>query len=535
MLLHQELVGKDISVLPFIQTAFQNKQGSNFCKDENNRNILMSHTQSDITSWKYIIITPVDSLLESSNSIIKGTIYMSVLIGIIGMALSILLSKKLYRPVHSLITLFNKNESNSSKIYDEYAMINDLFNTLKKDNQYLHGQIQSNLEIVKEKLFLDILKNEIENNREIHIILKDYGLTITFKRYIVIALETDQQTQMELFGKRLGLFSIKNIIDEMIHGEYTGFVTSEDKMVLAFIEFPQADYYFEYKQTAGYLCSQIIDNIYKFIGFSVSIGISRCYTEINRLKTAYVEAKEAVNYTGIYGPRSFVFIEDVEPKGSGLRSYPYELSRDLIKYIKTIDRSNVEKTLVEIVYFFRDYRFSYRHAQQFFMQLVGLLIISINDMGYEDFEVFGDRPIYVELEEQKMLENMYTWLIEIATIIMNFLENDRKKQSKNTVVSAKQYIDEKYTDSTLSLLSVAEYLYISNSHLSRIFKEEMGINFNDYVTQKRIEKSKEFLVSTDLNMKEIANEIGFSIQSFMRNFKKQENLTPGQYREKYKR
>ncbi|NMA84076.1 MAG: AraC family transcriptional regulator [Epulopiscium sp.] len=533
----KDLIGKDISIFPFIQHALAEKKGYSFCKDENNNTVLMSYTDSDISSWKYIIVTPVDSLFESSKTILRTTVYICVTIIIIGMLLSILLSKLLYTPIRTLLSLADENILDVEKkhrLYDEYGFINNLFNKLRTDNKDLMKQIRSNLETVKEKLLLDILKGHIEEEVESTAILKSYGFDITGQNYIVIAVEISDEKQVEFFGRKLCLFSMKNIMSEVIHVEYKGLITSEDNTIFAIIYFPHTNYNFDYKHTGEYLCSRIQENIEKFISLKVSIGISRCYNDITRLSTAYMEAKEAIKYMLTWEDQALIFIEDVEPKGHGLRNYPYQLGQDLIKHIKTGDIQSTENILHKIIKFFRDNKFNYASIQQFFIQMLGLLIISLQDMGYEINEIFEERHIYRELEQQRGLEATHIWLRGICNHIVNYITEERKKRSRDIVLSAKEHIDKYYTNADLTLTSVAESLYISDSYLSRIFKEEAGENFWNYITDKRMEKGKELLLSTDMSIKEISNEIGLSIQSFMRNFKKQENITPGQYRTKFK-
>ena len=63
-----------------------------------------------------------------------------------------------------------------------------------------------------------------------------------------------------------------------------------------------------------------------------------------------------------------------------------------------------------------------------------------------------------------------------------------------------------------------------------------GISFIDYVTNKKIEKAKELLVSTDDTCKAIGEMLGYGAQNtFIRVFKKAESMTPAEYRQRNKK
>ncbi|MCI9590205.1 MAG: response regulator [Lachnospiraceae bacterium] len=82
----------------------------------------------------------------------------------------------------------------------------------------------------------------------------------------------------------------------------------------------------------------------------------------------------------------------------------------------------------------------------------------------------------------------------------------------------------------LSLGGVAYELGISASYLSRIFKEDMGIGFNEYLTKVRIDQVIESIQSGGGKMKDVAESCGFSNYNyFFRVFKEQTGMTPAQY------
>ena len=84
-------------------------------------------------------------------------------------------------------------------------------------------------------------------------------------------------------------------------------------------------------------------------------------------------------------------------------------------------------------------------------------------------------------------------------------------------------------------MSCQRKLDISPYYFSKLFKEETGSNFVEYLTGLRMGRAKEMLKDDSLSMKEICAEIGYSDPNyFSRIFKKNVGLTPTEYREREK-
>lgn len=88
-----------------------------------------------------------------------------------------------------------------------------------------------------------------------------------------------------------------------------------------------------------------------------------------------------------------------------------------------------------------------------------------------------------------------------------------------------------YGDNSLSLKGLAVEWHISAAYLGKLFKEQTGEFFNDYLLRIRIEEAKRLLLENRLRMGEIASAVGFSNQSyFNRMFRKSCGVSPAEYR-----
>lgn len=94
----------------------------------------------------------------------------------------------------------------------------------------------------------------------------------------------------------------------------------------------------------------------------------------------------------------------------------------------------------------------------------------------------------------------------------------------------KQYIDEHFTEN-ITLQTLSELTYLNKYYLVHAFKNYNGTSPINYLIDKRIEESKHLLATTSYPVSKIAEQIGFSSQSyFSQLFRKKLNMTPNQYR-----
>ena len=82
----------------------------------------------------------------------------------------------------------------------------------------------------------------------------------------------------------------------------------------------------------------------------------------------------------------------------------------------------------------------------------------------------------------------------------------------------------------------ADSLHISQTYLSRVIRQVSGKTVNNYIAEALYTDARRLLVFTDLTVKEIAEQLGFSDQSsFGKFFKKKSETSPANFRDEYKK
>ncbi len=140
--------------------------------------------------------------------------------------------------------------------------------------------------------------------------------------------------------------------------------------------------------------------------------------------------------------------------------------------------------------------------------------------------------IYNSLEDNSVTEgetssSIHRLLVQLVTTEIKENNNDR---GRNIVIRAKEYITE-HLDEEITTQCLADELHISPTHLSRLFRQRTGFSPYDYVIAERINNAKEYLLTTDKSITDIAYLTGFNSQAnFIYCFKNHEGISPGRFR-----
>ena len=89
-------------------------------------------------------------------------------------------------------------------------------------------------------------------------------------------------------------------------------------------------------------------------------------------------------------------------------------------------------------------------------------------------------------------------------------------------------IGEYLSDVSLNVSFIANRLNMNANYITCVYKEARGVSILNEILRRRMEAAKEMLEHTEKSVQCISEELGFSnSNSFIRNFKKSEGITPG--------
>lgn len=169
----------------------------------------------------------------------------------------------------------------------------------------------------------------------------------------------------------------------------------------------------------------------------------------------------------------------------------------------------------------------------------------LNDLTLEVFRAAKDMYRHVEAPEemvhplQQQIETIRSWT-EACAFLVKLTEQFWAWRSRTSdkygemLRKVKEYIQDHYGKDYISLQDAAEHVTISPSHLSKVFSQETGQTFIEYLTQTRIRKAMELLQSTSAKSYEIAYQVGYNDAHYFSNlFKRVTGMTTKEYRKSW--
>lgn len=143
-------------------------------------------------------------------------------------------------------------------------------------------------------------------------------------------------------------------------------------------------------------------------------------------------------------------------------------------------------------------------------------------------------------EDEDTEENDLNIIYQTLQLIMkNYICMDcmliNIEEKSDYLLELERQISRKSADE-ISLNNLADELHLSSSYVSKIFNEMSGINFTEYLQQMKLFYSTTYLLNTRDTLENIAGIVGFGLtKSLNRIYNKYFDLTPSEYREKYKK
>lgn len=143
---------------------------------------------------------------------------------------------------------------------------------------------------------------------------------------------------------------------------------------------------------------------------------------------------------------------------------------------------------------------------------------------YDDFELV-QRALKIKVDDY-LLKPIKPE--KVIMLLKEFIDEDKIFNSENNISVYKidelecalSYIEKNFRKN-ITLNEVANYVNFSSTYLSKLFKNNIGINFNKYITKRRIKEATLILENKNISVNDLAFQIGYNEPSyFCKVFKK---------------
>ncbi|QHW32343.1 AraC family transcriptional regulator [Paenibacillus rhizovicinus] len=257
------------------------------------------------------------------------------------------------------------------------------------------------------------------------------------------------------------------------------------------------------------------------------IGVGTCYESPDQLNQSFIEACSAYELRSSAEPGAVTYFEKLSDAPNQEDWIP---NNTLMKLSQSLKQGNYD-IAVQII----SSAFLNLHATHVSALLTRCICFDLLNTMLKTASELGIHSVVQDITPAAIygnsLDELERTFLTLASRICNQVEQNNRKEEQSLMDRIAAYIDERYTDHSLSLESVAFAFSVSPSHVSRSFKEKIGQNFIQYIWQKRLETVILQLRTTSDPLKDIILRVGYQdTPNFTRKFKKETGYTPGQYR-----
>ncbi|NHN33810.1 helix-turn-helix domain-containing protein [Paenibacillus agricola] len=475
-----------------------------------------------------------------SNWIIAGMVL--VLLATIG---TIYLSKRYARPIDASVNrisdFFSKQKMDNTSQDLLHFVDSAVDQIIDYANRY-QSQSDTNLLYRKKHFFHELLDGDRDVDKvEFAEEMKSFGLRPDGVEFAVVLVEIDRMAgflhNYTYRDQYLLKFVITNVLDELAAEQelevWSEWLTAETLGVIFSSGSQLEEVHSEQIRTIG---EKLREWAQTNLDFTVTVGIGTTLEQVTGIRKSYQQANEALQHKTSIGNNRVIAYQET------IRQTEVELF-DLLELIRSITqlyKSGNEDWRKQFEYFFAVLGKGGHTSKE--------IINLINYMSFTFTKELSDFPVeFVEMWKQTALGPMTEALQTFETaeeikniylaVLIQVEESWRgireTRNNRHLIYQVRQYIETHFADSNMSLQLLSEQFGMNKSYVSRIFKDEFGENFVDFLAGIRITQAKRMLEETQLPIQDISVQIGYlHYFSFIRAFKKSIGISPSDYRKK---
>jgi two-component system response regulator YesN len=490
---------------------------------------LFNYIKSSISEWQYITITPLKEVMAEINYIRNSMLIYILIIIFVGSIAIYYMMYMNYFPINKLKSysesFFNSNNHGTNEIESIKKTIEYLF----FQNKDLTKKIKNNKQAAKESLLLETLKGRVQSREDFNSKSSSADVVFTKTHYSVAVLYISKINTSANQG-----IKTQEIVEEL-EARFTDWIEcygidhiDPGKIILLF----SLDANMEEKFKISLLD---IQSYYKSVqNILFTIGAGGLYDNIIYFPISYTEAITSVNYRLIKEDDRVIFYNEITHNSYLPDAYPYKEIEKLKHVVKQADVLNTDNIINGIIDIIKENNTPLFIARGICFDIINTVMISANEVTKEFATSNKNYLNTFILAEFETLEELSKIIKKMCFDTCKLIETANYNTKENLTEHIISYINNNFTKNDFSINSVAEYFNMTPSYFSNFFKENTKQTFIDYVTYLKIEKAKQLLVSSNLPLKNIAEQVGyFSTPSFIRRFKQVIGTTPGEYRSIY--
>ncbi|WP_043930530.1 response regulator [Bacillus sp. EB01] len=314
--------------------------------------------------------------------------------------------------------------------------------------------------------------------------------------------------------------SYYSMVKEKVRKAHSGWVGAMYSHQIPIIVFRKQDVSF--RSQAASLARDILSLSNSSLSKDWFIGIGNVCDSLDQIRQSYQESLIASMDRTIPARHRF-YMDTPILGGDGNRQHDKQKQKQFFDQVRLGEWGQVRQGVMEVIQSCENDGVNLLQAQQRVLELLWLTTRLMDEIGIE-----VETPIYsAQAQDYRHLRSETSYLLE--KIRQKHAENYEKKDT-DSILKIKHYIIE-HSHEDISLEALGNKVGLSPIYISKIFKEKLGVNYIDFLTECRIEKAKKLLNDLEKSIKEITFEVGYHEPNyFSKVFKKATGTSPKEYR-----
>jgi two-component system response regulator YesN len=468
---------------------------------------------------------------------------------IVGPLLIIYVTRQKYKPIESLMDIINGVFLNKDKELfvsgnqDEIRLISLAIDHLVEQSNRFQNQFEEDVLSIRRNLFLEILEGSTHMNLEQwKVELGRLSLPVQFNLMSLSILEIDRYSDFTAeYSDRdqfLLKFAVKSMLEEITQENNVQMLSewiTDSQLGIIFVTDQSIESASEkLNELIVSICNKAISWANENLKFTITFGIGGSTGQLEEIPQLYDDALDALKYKSILGNQRVIDYCDLPDRVITNVFDHIQLIRSLARAYRMGEakwHSDFHTVMhaVKTGLFTREDVISILHYLVFYLDRE---VMELAGQIKEKWRQGGLPKLSKLLDYFETLEEFQGKSEEILTSMFEDINLLRENRTKHQLIhKMRKYIEDNFSDPNLSLIHLSDEFDLSTRYLSRLFKDEFGEKFVDYLIRVRMDRAYSLLIETSEPVQDIALKVGYVHSfSFIRVFKKTVGLTPGDFR-----
>jgi AraC-like DNA-binding protein len=505
--------------------------------DINGENYLVGHAGLDMNGWTILQFIPHNVYKKIMQGKINSLLKIAVLILAVGFMISYFFALIMYKPWNKILKELSVRFKGGQEQprADEASLVKEAIDRLMDEHANAQIAVKQYEPVIKDRFIYDLLHNTTMTmdglGMESRLSHLHMGFGQPYFTALIVSSDLDNTLDMEAESNRLLIF---NLIQDILRKNVEAEGTILDHSRFAFIINMRLPIWNDADlQSFKRCCDEINENVQRHLGVTLQFAFGEIFPGLPKVHESFLQAKRILNYKAVINRADVVFYRDWTSDHK--LEYPHTIQKQLFHQIVSMDRKGLEEAVDQL---FGEYLYEAKYPREKVQDMIVLLLSSVTSSllqeGYDIGALFHDDNHIALINECQNVQELKSYILTYFNRAIDTVESVQDKKSSNQYIDqAIQYMESKFAEN-ISISHIADHLGISSGYLSKMFKSETGKSPLEYLTEIRIKQGKLLLKDETFSLQQISEMLGYNdVHSFIRFFKKYEQLTPGEYRKRY--